>query len=78
MNRIKNIYSKEYILYYVLYIYILKGIYARFPLTGFDSIVKFSLTWSPFSYSVTLDAYHIDSVNTCYDNSSQNGRVRQQ
>ena len=45
----------------------LKGIYARFPLAGFDSIFKFSLTWSPFSYSMTLDAYHIDSVNTCYD-----------
>ena len=43
----------------------LKGIYARFPLAGFDSIFKFSLTWSPFSYSMTLDAYHIDSVNTC-------------
>ena len=41
--------------------------YASFPLAGFDSSVKFSLTWSPFSYSMTLDAYHIDSVNRCYD-----------
>ena len=30
-------------------------------------IFKFGLTWSPFTYSMTLDAYHIDSVNTCYD-----------
>ena len=25
------------------------------------------LTWSQFTYSMALDAYHIDSVNTCYD-----------
>ena len=49
----------------------LKGIYARFPLAGFDSIFKFSLTWSPFSYSMTLDAYHIDSVNTSVGNRFQ-------
>ena len=30
----------------------LKGIYARFPLAGIDSIFKFSLTWSPFTYSM--------------------------
>ena len=30
-------------------------------------IFKVGLTWSPFTYSMTLDAYHIDSVNTCYD-----------
>ena len=32
-----------------------------------DSVVKFSLTWAPFTWSMALDAYHIDSVNTCYD-----------
>ena len=45
----------------------LKGIATWFPLTGLDSIVKFSLTWPPFTDSMALDAYHIDSVNTCYD-----------
>ena len=25
------------------------------------------LTCSPLTYSMALDAYHIDSVNTCYD-----------
>ena len=30
----------------------LKGIYARFPLAGIDSIFKFTLTWSPFTYSM--------------------------
>ena len=52
----------------ILYaIYILKGICTWFPLTGLDSVVKFCLTWSQFTYSMALDAYHIDSVNTCYD-----------
>ena len=32
-----------------------------------DSVVKFPLTWAPFTWSMALDAYHIDSVNTCYD-----------
>ena len=45
----------------------LKGICTWFPLTGLDSIVKFWLTWTQFTYSMALDAYHIDSVNTCYD-----------
>ena len=45
----------------------LKVIYARFPLAGIDVIVKFGLTCSPLTYSMALDAYHIDSVNTCYD-----------
>ena len=45
----------------------LKVIYARFPLAGIDVIVKFWLTCSPLTYSVALDAYHIDSVTTCYD-----------
>ena len=42
----------------------LKGIYTP---AGIAYIFKFGLTWSPFTYSMTLDAYHIDSVNTCYD-----------
>ena len=46
---------------------LLKGICTWFPLTGLDSVVKFCLTWSQFTYSMALDAYHIDSVNTCYD-----------
>ena len=45
----------------------LKGICTWFPLTGLNSDVKFCLTWSQFTYSMALDAYHIDSVNTCYD-----------
>ena len=43
---------------------ILKGIYTP---AGIAYIFKFGLTWSPFTYSMTLDVYHIDSVNTCYD-----------
>ena len=46
---------------------LLKGICTWFPLTGLDSVVIFWLTWSQFTYSMALDAYHIDSVNTCYD-----------
>ena len=45
----------------------IKGNMHMISLTGLDSVVKFCLTWSQFTYSVALDAYHIDSVNTCYD-----------
>ena len=45
----------------------LKALCTRFPLAGIEYIFKFLLTCSPLTYSMALDAYHIDSVNTCYD-----------
>ena len=49
------------------YLVVLKGIATSFPLAGIDSMFKFLLTCSPLTYSMALDAYHIDSVNTRYD-----------
>ena len=49
----------------------LKVIYARFPLAGIDVIVKFLLTCSPLTYSMALDAYHIDSVTTSHATTRQ-------
>ena len=34
---------------------------------GIDYIFTFLLTCSRLTYSMALDAYHIDFVNTCYD-----------
>ena len=60
-NMCFHVYS--YIKYYAVYVNIKGNIHPG----RFAYIFKFGLTWSPFTYSMTLDAYHIDSVNTCYD-----------